>query len=83
LEALNSPHPGGVATTAHGAVPPALESSARAWLAGESLDLDALFVGKRRRLRLPTRSFDRERFWLDPQASTGIHPAAWWLELTR
>jgi acyl transferase domain-containing protein len=83
LRALSDWAPDTVAVVARTPVPTALEQAAQAWLAGQPLDVTALFRGPRRRRRLPTRTFERQRYWLDPQSSSGIHPAAWWLELMR
>jgi acyl transferase domain-containing protein len=63
-------------------VPATVAHAADVWLEGQPLS-DATLFGTRRRVRLPTRAFERQRFWIEPQASSGIHPVAWWLELKR
>jgi acyl transferase domain-containing protein len=54
----------------------------RLWVAGASIDWEAAHRGaRRRRVRLPTYAFDRQRYWLDaapvaPRATTAADAAA-------
>ncbi|WNG36159.1 acyltransferase domain-containing protein [Archangium violaceum] len=44
-----------------------------AWLAGVSVDWERFRAGeRRRRVPLPTYSFERERYWLEPEVSTSV-----------
>jgi phthiocerol/phenolphthiocerol synthesis type-I polyketide synthase E len=44
-----------------------LESVARLWLSGASVDVARLYNGEQRfRIPLPTYQFDRQRYWVDP-----------------
>ncbi len=45
-----------------------LETLGSLWANGASPDWDALTVGRRRRVPLPTYAFERKRFWVDPAA---------------
>ncbi|HSS78405.1 MAG TPA: beta-ketoacyl synthase N-terminal-like domain-containing protein [Thermoanaerobaculia bacterium] len=46
-----------------------LEALGRLWAAGAHFDSAALFAGERRRkVRLPTYPFERQRYWIDPPA---------------
>jgi phthiocerol/phenolphthiocerol synthesis type-I polyketide synthase E len=46
-----------------------LEALGRLWTAGALFDPAALFAGERRRkVRLPTYPFERQRYWIDPPA---------------
>ncbi|HEX4984128.1 MAG TPA: type I polyketide synthase, partial [Ilumatobacteraceae bacterium] len=50
---------------------------ARLWGAGVDVDLERFAGTGRRRLRLPTYPFQRERFWIEPGAGyAGISPTA-------
>lgn len=49
------------ADTAYG-----LQAFGALWAHGVDVDLDRFNGGERRRLRLPTYAFQRERFWIDP-----------------
>ncbi len=52
-----------------------LMSFARLWGAGVDVDLERFAGAGRRRLRLPTYAFQRERFWIEPGAGyTGVTP---------
>ncbi|HEV7509093.1 MAG TPA: beta-ketoacyl synthase N-terminal-like domain-containing protein [Thermoanaerobaculia bacterium] len=45
------------------------EALGRLWTAGARFDSTALFAGERRRkVRLPTYPFERQRYWIDPPA---------------
>ena len=44
----------------------ALQAFGGLWAHGIDVDLDRFNGGQRRRLRLPTYAFQRERFWIDP-----------------
>jgi phthiocerol/phenolphthiocerol synthesis type-I polyketide synthase E len=45
------------------------EALGRLWTAGARFDSAALFAGERRRkVRLPTYPFERQRYWIDPPA---------------
>ena len=44
-----------------------LDALGRLWVAGVPFDSEALFAGeRRRRVRLPTYPFERQRYWIDP-----------------
>jgi acyl transferase domain-containing protein len=45
-----------------------LRALGRLWLVGVEPDWDAVHGSRRRRLRLPTYPFERQRFWLEPPA---------------
>ncbi|HSS48481.1 MAG TPA: type I polyketide synthase, partial [Thermoanaerobaculia bacterium] len=46
------------------------EALGRLWAAGVRVDSGALFAGERRRkVRLPTYPFERQRYWIDPPPS--------------
>jgi phthiocerol/phenolphthiocerol synthesis type-I polyketide synthase E len=76
LSALVRQHPAAaghaVITTlppASGSAPPrrALEALGEAWAAGVTVDWERFRAGeRRRRVALPTYSFDRERYWIEP-----------------
>ncbi|MFY9824776.1 MAG: beta-ketoacyl synthase N-terminal-like domain-containing protein [Thermoanaerobaculia bacterium] len=52
-----------------------LEALGRLWTAGARFDPAALFAGERRRkVRLPTYPFERQRYWIDPPVP-GTAPA--------
>lgn len=76
LSALVRQHPAAaghaVITTlppASGSAPPRrpLEALGEAWVAGVTVDWERFRAGeRRRRVALPTYSFDRERYWIEP-----------------
>ncbi|HSS77368.1 MAG TPA: beta-ketoacyl synthase N-terminal-like domain-containing protein [Thermoanaerobaculia bacterium] len=54
-----------------GAGPEDLEALGRLWLSGAEVDWQALHAGERRlRVALPTYPFQRQRYWISPQAET-------------
>ncbi len=63
---------------ADGDVAAMLETIGRLWAHGAAPDWDALTVGRRRRVPLPTYAFERKRFWVEPagaQAASGADVA--------
>ncbi|HEX6292476.1 MAG TPA: beta-ketoacyl synthase N-terminal-like domain-containing protein [Herpetosiphonaceae bacterium] len=50
-----------------------LATLGRLWLAGVPVDWAALYAERRQRLQLPTYPFERQRYWVEPQA-LGIAP---------
>ncbi len=53
-----------------------LTTLGRLWQAGAAVDWDGFHAGEqRRRLPLPTYPFQRERYWIEPQKSTGATTA--------
>lgn len=54
-----------------------LDTLARLWQAGSSIDWAALHHGEGRRVELPTYAFQRRRYWVEPKSKLDI-PNVWW-----
>ena len=55
----------------------ALAAVGQAWEAGVELDPNLLFVGEQRqRVPLPTYPFERQRYWVEPDAPNAVRPSS-------
>jgi acyl transferase domain-containing protein len=80
LEALENPGDARLIVGRHvGTMPPDLREAVEQWVEGEAVQLTRYIMGGRR-MRLPTYSFERQQYWLQPKPSRRVHALTWWLD---